>query len=46
MIRPLRRAHVGAAVLLALVLPALVVLAVAWRAPAPVLDRWPQELGR
>lgn len=46
MIRPLRRAHFAAAVLLALVLPALVVAAVALRAPAPVLERWPAGLDR
>ncbi|MGE0812661.1 MAG: hypothetical protein AB7O28_08965 [Vicinamibacterales bacterium] len=46
MIRPLRRAHFAVAVLLALALPALVVLAVALREPAPVLEHWPAGLER
>ena len=41
MIRPLRRTHRAVTLCLALLLPALLVLAVTMREPAPVQQPWP-----
>ncbi|MGD9906315.1 MAG: hypothetical protein AB7U83_22815 [Vicinamibacterales bacterium] len=43
MIRPLRRVHRVVMLMLAVVLPILVVVAVASRLPAPVQQPWPLE---
>jgi hypothetical protein len=45
-IRPLRRVHRAAVLLLALLLPALIILAVSSRAPVPVQHPWVIEAAR